>query len=199
MPEKILDDAYWNERWLHHDTSWDVGEPAGPLKAYTDHISGKLNTTKSILIPGCGNAYEAAYLLQKGFTNITLIDISEALAEKLRQRFAGSSVHVILGDFFEHAGSYDLILEQTFFCALNPALRPAYVKHMHHLLKPGGRIAGVMFNTAFEAGPPFGGTANEYRPLFTPLFNILKMEPCYNSISRRAGSEIFVEMERKEI
>jgi 16S rRNA A1518/A1519 N6-dimethyltransferase RsmA/KsgA/DIM1 with predicted DNA glycosylase/AP lyase activity len=52
------------------------------------------------LIPGCGNTYEAEYLLQEGFTNITVIDIAPTLVESLKQKFAdNSSIKIIQADF----------------------------------------------------------------------------------------------------
>ena len=44
---------------------------------------------------------------------------------------------------------------------------------------------------------PFGGDENEYRKLFSGLFDIRVMSPCYNSIPPRAGSELFVVMVKK--
>jgi SAM-dependent methyltransferase len=186
---QILDDNYWSSRYAQHQTVWDLQKVSPPLQAYIDQLKSK---DLRILIPGCGNAYEADYLVQQGFVNITLIDISEALTRQLQQHFAGSPVQVLHGNFFAHAGTYDLILEQTFFCAIDPALRPAYVQQMHRLLAPGGRLAGVLFHRAFEGGPPFGGSSTEYAALFSPYFSVKTLAPCYNSIAARAGSEVFL-------
>jgi hypothetical protein len=41
------------------------------------------NKDIAILIPGCGNTYEAAYLLEQGFTNVTVIDIAPTLVKIL--------------------------------------------------------------------------------------------------------------------
>ena len=121
------------------------------------------DTRISVLIPGCGNTYEAEYLLEKGFTNITVIDIAPTLVEKLKEKFKNTTaIRIIQGDFFEHKGSYDLILEQTFFCALPPQMRQKYVWKMHHLLSKNGKIAGLLFNRSFEISPPFGGNTTEY-------------------------------------
>jgi SAM-dependent methyltransferase len=184
-----LDDNFWSSRYEQQQTGWDLQKVSPPLQAYIDQLKSK---DLRILIPGCGKAYEGDYLLLHGFANITLIDISEVLTRKLRQHFAGSPVQVVHGNFFEHKGTYDLILEQTFFCALDPALRTAYVQHMHALLAPGGKLVGVLFDRAFEGGPPFGGSRKEYEGLFTPYFSIKTLEPCYNSIAPRAGSEVFI-------
>lgn len=192
-----LDNEYWSNRYLNNDAGWDAGSITTPLKTYFDQLPDK---QISVLIPGCGNSYEAEYLLQNGFTHITLIDISSVLCENLQQRLAEYStknLRIVCGDFFEHEGQYDLIVEQTFFCALDPSLRKDYAAKMPQLLKPGGKIVGVLFNKQFESNPPFGGSDKEYRELFAPLLTIEKMEPCYNSIKPREGAELFVVMKKK--
>jgi methyl halide transferase len=191
--DSILTDQYWSDRYANGQTGWDTGAPTTPLKEYIDQITNKDIT---ILIPGCGNAYEAAYLADCGFTDITLIDISAALAKQLKEKFVGTNIKIIHGDFFHHIYQYDLILEQTFFCALDPVQRKDYAEKMYALLKPAGKLAGVLFNKDFEGGPPFSGNKDEYQKLFAPLFSIKTMEPCYNSIKPREGTELFIIFEK---
>lgn len=197
--ENKIDQQYWDQRYQNRETRWDIGYPSTPLKEYIDQLEDK---RLSILIPGCGNGYEAGYLLDNGFTDLTLIDISPTLTSSLEKKlkpYLGKQVQIITGDFFEQKGKYDLILEQTFFCALPPSFRPAYIQQMHNLLKPGGKLVGVLFNRLFEeAGPPFGGTVEEYRELFKNRFSIETMELCYNSIEQRAGTEVFIKLSALE-
>ena len=191
-----LNADFWNHRWKNGLTGWDIGYASPPLVEYMSQYEDK---SVSILIPGCGNSYEAENLLSKGFDDITLIDISEELTNRLRERFKKApQIKVIYEDFFNHVGQYDLILEQTFFCAQILERREEYVRHVASLLKRGGRLVGVLFNVDFgKEGPPFGGDENEYRKLFSGLFDIRVMSPCYNSIPPRAGSELFVVMVKK--
>jgi len=164
--------------------------------AYADQIPPERRDL-AVLIPGCGNGYEAVYLLQHGFSKLTMLDIAPTAIAALRERLDISfpawpdCLQLRCGDFFQHAGQYDLILEQTFFCALPPDLRAAYVLQMKELLRPGGRLAGVWFDRPFEGGPPFGGSVEEYVILFSPHFQSKTLAPCYNSIPPRAGSEVF--------
>ena len=195
---KTLDDNYWSNRYADNTAAWDTGGITQPLKEYFEQLKNK---NISILIPGCGNSYEAEYLLQNGFTNITLIDISTVLCKKIENDFASylsKGLAIICGDFFEHTGQYDLIVEQTFFCALEPSLRKSYAEKMPQLLKPAGKLVGVLFNRFFESSPPFGGSEEEYRKLFEQYFTIETMEFCYNSIKPREGAELFIKLSSKE-
>lgn len=191
MQEEPLDQEYWDIRYEENRTAWDLGAVSPPLKAYFD---GLTDYSLKILIPGGGNSYEAEYLLTRGFTDVTVVDISEVVVENLRQRLArylDKGLHVVQQDFFTHSGSYDLIVEQTFFCALDPVLRPDYVLHIAELLAEDGKLVGVLFDRDFVGGPPFGGNQVAYRVLFEEKLVVLVMEPCYNSVPPRMGSEDF--------
>lgn len=196
MSTSSLDKNYWDNRWANAETGWDIGYASPAIVKYMEQFPDK---DASILIPGCGNAYEAMSLVEMGFQHIVLLDISEQAVNKLRERFgAMPEVKLVCDDFFRHTGAYDLIIEQTFFCALDPSLRPAYVRKANSLLKEGGQLIGLLFNRDFEAaGPPFGGHKEEYLNLFMPHFHIHKMEPCYNSIPPRASFELFVNLLKK--
>lgn len=191
-----LDKDFWNDRYVGNQIGWDLGAPSTPLKEYIDTLEDK---TIRILIPGCGNAYEAEYLHEQGFENVFVIDIAPLALEGFKKRVPEFPTdHLLLGDFFEHQGAYDLILEQTFFCALDPKLRSAYAKKMHGLLAPKGKICGVMFCFELtEKGPPFGGSAAEYEGYFEGLFEISSMADCKNSIKPRLGTELWVELVKK--
>ena len=192
---EALNADFWDKKYQSHQTGWDIGSISEPLKCYIDQIKNK---DIQILIPGCGNAHEAKYLLDKGFTNITIIDISETLIHILKEVFRDrNQINIIHGDFFEHQDNYDLIFEQTFFCAINPNLRISYVKKMHQLLKKNGKLVGVLFDKNFESGPPFGGNQKEYIQLFSNNFNLKTFEKCYNSILPRKNNELFIILEKK--
>jgi len=189
-----LDKTYWENQYLANATGWDLGQVAPPIKEYIDTIENK---DAKILIPGCGNAYEAAYLLQQGFTAVTVIDIAPTLVENLKQKFAkNKNITIVLGDFFEHQGSYDYIIEQTFFCALPPTTRQQYVWKMHQLLSEHGKLIGLLFNRDFEVSPPFGGSSKEYEQLFFKAFEFNTFSTASNSIAARKDTEIFIEFKK---
>lgn len=186
---------YWDRRYIQSDTGWDVGYVTTPLKEFFDTIENK-NCT--ILIPGAGNSYEAEYLFSKGFSGVNVLDISQYPLDNLKKRIPDFPERALIkGDFFEHYGQYDLIVEQTFFCAIHPSLRKKYAEKVYELLKPGGRLAGVLFDDKLnDDKPPYGGSREEYLSYFSPLFNIKHFERCYNSIPPRAGRELFILLEK---
>lgn len=192
----LLNEDYWSSRYRNNNTVWDMGKVSPPLKEYFEQLTDK---SISILIPGCGNAYEAEYLLQKGFKNITLADISPVLVNKLKKQFSDflhKEINIICSDFFALNQTFDLIVEQTFFCAIDPSLRTNYANKMHKLLNANGKLIGVFFNRTFDSGPPFSGSKVEYHLLFKDKFQIKTMDVCHNSINPRKGSELFVILQK---
>ena len=190
-----LNKDYWNSCYIDGRTGWDIGYASPPITNYIDQLDNK---ELKILIPGCGNAHEGVYLIENGFKNTFLIDISPKVIEDFKQRFPEfPKEQIICGDFFEHQAKYDLILEQTFFCALPPILREQYATKMSELLNPNGKLVGLLFTYELtEQGPPFGGSIAEYKSLFGKHFSKVTIEACYNSIKPRMGNEVFISIRK---
>lgn len=185
-----LSTEFWSSRYENEQTGWDLGAVSPPIKAYFDQIEDK---SVKILIPGCGNGYEAEYLHRNGFTNVNVIDLVDYPLNKLLERNTDfPKEHIFVGDFFEHHGEYDFIVEQTLFCAINPQLRENYAKNVRRLLKDKGKLIGLLFDADFDGGPPYGGCKEEYLTYFKKYFSKVEMEPCYNSIPPRMGKELFI-------
>ncbi|WP_318640918.1 methyltransferase [Flavobacterium ardleyense] len=191
-----MDKSFWESRWQEKNTGWDIGY-ANP--AISNFMEQYPNKGAAILIAGCGNAYEAEFLLKNGFTNITLIDIAETAVKNLQEKFkVEKSIRILCEDYFEHNDTYDVLIEQTFFCAINPIQRADYAQKAHSLLNDNGILMGVLFNREFDkAGPPFGGTAEEYLEYFKPYFDLKIFETCHSSVPQRQGSELFIHLIKK--
>ena len=128
-----LDKDYWENRYVEGTTGWDTGYITRPIKEYIDQLEDK---SLSILTPGSGPSHEAEYIHQQGFENIHIIDMSELAMDTFKKRyptFPESQIHV--QDLFEHTGKYDIIIEQTCFCALEPHLRNQYLNHIKKHVK----------------------------------------------------------------
>lgn len=190
-----FDASFWSDKYKNNSTGWDVGHASTPLKTYIEQLGNK---EISILIPGCGNSYEAELLHHLGFTNVFVLDIAKEPLENFSKRVPHFPKDYLLHtNFFNLEQQFDLILEQTFFCALHPNQRLQYVQKMYQLLYKKGRLAGLLFDFPLtEEGPPFGGNKEEYVQIFSPYFTIKTMAPAYNSIESRRGRELFVIFEK---
>jgi SAM-dependent methyltransferase len=185
---------YWSQRYVEKRTGWDLGGPSTPLKEYIDQLNDK---NIQILIPGGGNSYEAEYLFNQGFKHVHVLDITTEPLESFNKRNPNfPSNQLIEGDFFKHESSYDLILEQTFFCSFPPekSTRESYAKQMHKLLKPNGKLVGLWFDVPLTGDMrkrPFGGDKEEYLGYLSPFFNVKTFEKAHNSVKPRANTELF--------
>ena len=191
-----LNKNFWDLRYQNNETGWDIGYISTPLKKYIDQLTDK---NIKILIPGGGNSYEAEYLHNLDFKNVFVVDISPTALTNLKNRVPDfPKNHLINIDFFKLNNSFDLILEQTFFCVLTPKLRDNYVLKMNQLLRPNGKLVGLLFNIPLNKDrPPFGGTKKEYLFYFKTYFKIEIMELSYNSISERTNIELFIKLIKK--
>lgn len=191
-----LTPSYWEQHYTDGHTPWNIGNISPPIRHYIDGLPDK---NLRILIPGAGHAHEAAYLHRQGFSNVLVCDWApSAFNNLLEQAPDFPQEHLIVSDFFALDIQVDLMIEQTFFCAIDPAQRPDYARQAARLLRSGGILAGLLFAEPFEhEGPPFGGTAQEYEAYFAPYFHILRMEIADASIKPRLGRELFVEMKVK--
>ena len=191
----VLDQNYWTQRYLDNNTPWQLEHASAPLVYSMNQITDK---SAPILIPGAGNSREAIYLIEQGFTNIHVLDIAEPALEALKNSLRSDHLNLHREDFFEHQGSYDVILEQTFFCALESRFRESYPKKCHDLLKEDGHLKGVMFQfDSDRKEPPYGGSISEYEGLFSPYFDIKIMKECQISEPDRLGKELLIDFQKK--
>ena len=191
-----LTEEFWDNKYKTNSIAWDIGNVSTPLKFYFDQLHNKKIT---ILIPGGGNSYEAEYLHKLGFKEVFVVDISKTAIKNFKNRVPTfPSENLIHQDFFTLNKRFDLIIEQTFFCALNPLLRSDYAKKIAHLLKENGKLVGLLFDDKLnENHPPFGGNKTEYLRYFTPYFKTKYFSNCYNSIPSRDGRELFINLVKK--
>lgn len=184
----------WNERYKSNETPWDLSGPTPEFVRVLD--AGLLPAKGNVLVPGGGRGHDAILFAHRGY-NVDLVDfapdaVQATLEEASRQK---AVVYAYTRNFFDlptvgfHQGRYDILLEYTFFCAINPELRGDYVKAAHALLGRGGILLGLFFPTAIDKpGPPFQVSREEVEKLFSPYFD-MKIETPQQSVKARAGRE----------
>lgn len=181
----------WQGHYESNDLGWDLGQVAPPfVKLWQEK---KLPVGK-VLVPGCGRGHEVVFLAENGF-EVTAIDFSKGavtyLEKALQER--GLSGRVLHQDFFglddSHDGIYDLVLEQTFFCAIAPRQRRDYVLNVARMLRPGGMLVGLFYNKDKEGGPPYNTTREDIETHFSGKFKIQQLDKTPLSAEQRKDKE----------
>lgn len=176
---------FWDARFREGFTPWDAGRVPAAL---TDFLAREQAASR-VLVPGCGSGYEVAAFAAAGH-DVLAIDFSPAAVEAARRVLGPLAKHVVEGDFFAHAaGTFDLVYERAFLCALPRRLWTRWAARVAEVLRPGGRLAGFFFWSDDGRGPPFGLRERELERLLAPAFERLEDAAVADSIPVFAGRE----------
>lgn len=177
---------FWSERFAQHHMPWDHGGVPEALCRFVAQEKWSYVT----LIPGCGNAYEVAYLSEAGW-DVTAIDFSPVAVDTAKTMLGRWRERVVQADFFNFvpARPVKLIYERAFLCALPPAWRPKIAQRWAELLAPGGLLAGFFYFDETPTGPPFGIGHPELAHLLEAYFELIVDEPVSDSVPVFAGKE----------
>jgi len=191
---------FWNQKYINNDDQWDIGSPT-PL--FVDW-SKTLSNRKRILIPGAGRGHDALYLAQKKH-DIYAIDFSSEAIKDLasKAKKINIKINAICKDFFnlpEYYGTMDIVLEYTFFCAINPKLRLEYIEQTFKLLKDNGLFVGIFLplnKPVKEGGPPYGVNLDQTMECFSEYYDIVECKKSELTIEPRFDNEVFTIMRKK--
>jgi SAM-dependent methyltransferase len=198
MPEFASRDPrspeFWDERFERGFTPWDLNGVPAALRDFVDRTPGP----RTVLIPGCGNAYELACLLEAGW-DATAIDFAPAAVQRARDIAGRWAAHVVEADFFawQPPQPLDLIYERAFLCAVPRALRPKVAARWVELLPPGGLLAGFFFFGTSPKGPPFGIPPPDLDALLAPHFELVEEGPVTDSLPVFVGQERWMVWRRR--
>lgn len=191
---------FWDLRFRERTTPWETGAAPAALRAFAPlHEERSGNAAPRVLIPGCGSAWDAAFLAQRGWA-VTALDFSAAALDAARATLGADWRGTLLhADFFAFAPdtAFDVIYERAFLCALPRALWPDYAPRMAQLLRPGGLLAGFFFLSDDLKGPPFGIRPEQLEELLAPDFIRREDAPVDGSLPVFAGRERWQVWERR--
>ena len=197
-PPSSLSAAAWEERYQSGTPRWDLGQPAPAFRALLE--SANAPQPGAAIALGAGRGHDAVFFAQHGFA-VTAVDFAPSAIQALEAQTQTLPLRSLQRDIFdllpEYAGQFDYAIEHTCFCAIDPALRPAYVDLVADLLVPGGELLAVFFTHQRPGGPPFGTTPAEVRQLFEPRFESITLQPVTNSIPSRRGEEHIGRLRRR--
>lgn len=149
---------FWDHRFRSGVTPWDAGDAPQALRSFAANYSARAEGRPHVLIPGCGSAWDAAFLDSHGW-DVTALDFSAAAVETARITLGDNwRGQLLCADFFAFSTEqrFDVIYERAFLCALPRSMWPDYAPRMAELLRPGGLLAGCFFVADEPKGPPFG-------------------------------------------
>lgn len=184
--------TYWENRFDVGDTPWELGQASTVVCEALQELGnmGVVVRGSAALSPGCGTGSDVMELVRRG-AHVTAIDWASSAVTRVRTRYESEktpqcgSLTVIEGDFFSvPVRSMNLVVEHTFFCAIDPSTRPKYVERLSRWIKPGGFLLGNFFIVTDEVartlpglsltqageGPPFAATVSEVESLLSPYF-----------------------------
>lgn len=176
---------------------WDIGGPAPPIVRMLAGGLCPVEPPASVLVPGCGTGHEAAHLAALGH-NVVGVDWAESGVAAARDRLAPwPHAAVEQADFFslperaDFAGGFDLVVEHTFFVAIDPSRRTEYAAVVEACLRRReGWYLGLFYNHRRPGGPPWDADADAVRAAFArPGWQLVHWEMPEDSTPHRQGKE----------
>jgi methyl halide transferase len=184
---------YWEQRYQNKDTRWDLGQAAPPFVSLLTRTDAPRSGYTAVL--GCGSGSDALLFAQSGF-KVVGFDFAPSAIELANSRVASMNVEAefVLGNIFDLPakfwGNFDYVIEHTCFCAIPLEQRQDYVKIARSLLKSTGELIALFWAHSRPDGPPFGTNEWEIRTLFSPVFDVSRLETVTNSIDSRKDEEL---------
>ncbi len=186
------DPSFWEDLYQRGEGGWDLGEATPPLARWAAEHP-QLVDGKRVLVIGCGRGHDARMLARAGGV-VTAVDFAADAVADARALAAkeGVAMEVWQADLFElplRPERYDLCVEHTCFCAIDPARRAEYVEAVRGVLVDGGHLVALFYAHDRPGGPPFTTDDEELGRLFAPRFVVEHREIPADSIERRRGHE----------
>jgi methyl halide transferase len=189
----------WQRHYDEDDLGWDLGQVAPP---FANLFESKTIFPGKTLVPGCGRGHEVIFLAENGF-EVTAVDFSLGAINHLKTTVQERKLkcEILHMNFFEmdtvHNEAFDLVIEQTFFCAISPEQRTSYVSTVARALKQSGMLVGLFYHTKDEGGPPFNTTREDIVKHFSDSFEILQLKKAEDSAEQRKNKEWLVILIKK--
>ena len=180
---------FWEKRWQNGQTGWHNSDVNENLINHSTTLLTEENPT--ILVPLCGKSMDMQWLTEQG-ASVVGVDLA---AQALHEYFTDRSQQYVEGSLsgltsyssveatsdnlrLLHANIFDVkptmfegfdaIYDRAALVALLPKQREQYATHCLSLLKPGGNILLITYDSPVEdnQGPPFPVRAGTIERLF---------------------------------
>ncbi|KAL3656010.1 hypothetical protein CASFOL_000406 [Castilleja foliolosa] len=164
---EYLDPHYWDQRFAqeeHYEWFKDYSH-------FRHLILRHIKPSASVLEVGCGNSQLCEELYKDGITELTCIDLSSVVVEKMKQRLASNGckeIKVLEADMLDlpfEDECFDVVIEKgtmdVLFVDSGDPWNPepvtvskvmAMLENVHRVLKPHGIFISITFGQGFLAG-----------------------------------------------
>ena len=182
----------WNRRYLQNDTPWDKGHVAPPL---VEALENGLEFSGKILVPGCGLGHDARYVACRSpRATVLAVDISAEALCRAQEYENPQNLDFQQIDFLGAAwtGGFNVLVEHTLYCAINPSQRQAYAEAAAKAIKVGGLFLGIFFKNDYpdlEEGPPYFSSDAQLDACFDEHFELLEKWLPGVAFEERVGEE----------
>jgi len=187
---------YWENSYKTGEMTWDLGEPTPIFKNWIHSQKYPL----TICVLGAGNGWDALYFAEKGH-DVTAVDFADSAIANMTYAAKKKklNLNIVHEDIFKleniYDAKFDIVLEYTCYCAIHPNKRINYIQIVNKLLKPSGKLVGILFpidKMLDDYGPPFGVDINATIIMFSKYFTLVTKEIPTLSVPKRQGREVFI-------
>ncbi len=192
---KSESELFWTGYYAQDNTPWDIGKVS---PAISDTINQLKIQRSNILVLGCGLGHDAGWIADQGHI-VTGVDYSDEAIKKAKALYP--KVNFIKADAFnlpeDFKDSFDLVIEHTLYCAINPAKRKDLIKSWLSCLRDDGHLLGVFFVGHKPSGPPFATTEYELKKNLDKKLQLMYWTRWQSSVDIRQGTELMIYAQKK--
>jgi len=183
----------WEQLWKEGAIPLDA---QGVTPAVTQLLKEKKIPEGRALVPGCGLGYDVV-AMGSPTRSVIGLDISQTAIQQA-ELFAEKSPNAKFVEFqnadflsFSPPFKFDVVFDYTFFCTLEPSLRPQWGEKMADVLALDGELITFMFPLDdHEGGPPYAVSLDAYEKVLRPLgFRMTSCDVEVPSLEARKGME----------
>ncbi len=176
--------GFWKKIYAAGDAGWDLG---GPCPVFEHLLRSDLAPPRGrVAFPGCGTGHDVRLFLAAGYDAVGF----DFAIEPKGIPFEHLDVFE-LGE--RHPAAFDVVVEYTCYCAIDPARRSEYAGALRAALKAGGRLIALLYPMEPRPdGPPFGIDEAEIDTVLGAGLELLHVETPASSVESRRGRERLV-------
>ena len=189
----VSDPRFWDAAYDEKRDGWELGDVTPPIARALRELRGPGRA----IVLGCGRGHEVRAAARAGFEVVGVDFAAQPIADATSLTPPDLAKHITWrrADIFalEDEGAFDLLIEHTSYCAIDPKRRDEWMRVARKALKPGGTLLAIFYAHDRPGGPPYGTTRDDVlAALERNGFRIERSETPADSIERRCGDEFLV-------